>query len=110
MKVELLYFDECPSYQAAERLLREALAEDGLPGQIEMIRVGDDADAQRLSFLGSPTIRINGIDPFAHGEASYGMECRVFVTPEGLKGWPSKEMLHDALKQMTRRQGEGVTC
>ena len=28
LKVELLYFDGCPSYRTAERLLREALADE----------------------------------------------------------------------------------
>jgi len=101
MKVELLYFDECPSYQTAERLLREALAEEGLPDNVERIEVADDADAQRLKFVGSPTIRINGVDPFLHGQADFGMECRVYMTPEGLKGWPTKDMLHEALTHKT---------
>jgi len=101
VRIELLYFDGCPSYQTAEKLLREVLVGSGRADRIEMIRVADEADAQRLRFAGSPTIRLNGVDPFLHGEANYGMECRVFVTPEGLKGWPTKDMLRTALKSMT---------
>ena len=101
MKIKLLYFDGCPSYQTAERLLREVLAEEDLPAQIEMIRVASEAEAQRLKFLGSPTIRFDGSDPFARGQVGYGLECRVFATPEGLRGWPTKAMLKDALKRKT---------
>ena len=101
MRIELLYFDGCPSYQTAEKLLREAVSEEDVSADIEMIRIADEANAQRLKFLGSPTIRFDGIDPFARGEAGYGMECRVFATPEGLKGWPTKAMLKAALKRKT---------
>jgi len=101
VRIELLYFDGCPSYQTAEKLLREVLVGSGRADRIEMIRVADEADAQQLKFVGSPTIRLNGVDPFLHGEANYGMQCRVFVTPEGLKGWPTKDMLRTALKSMT---------
>ncbi len=99
LKVELLYFDGCPSYRMAERLLREALADEGLAEPIEMIRVAGDADAERLKFAGSPTIRLDGVDPFAPGTADYGMQCRVYLTPEGLTGWPTKAMLRQALKE-----------
>ncbi|HEY4691394.1 MAG TPA: thioredoxin family protein [Anaerolineae bacterium] len=99
MRVELLYFDGCPSYQTAERLLREVIGEEDISAEIVRIRVADETEAQRLKFSGSPTICIDGVDPFARGEAHYGLECRVFVTPEGLKGWPTKAMLKDVLKR-----------
>lgn len=98
LKVELLYFDGCPSYRMAERLLGEALADEGLAEPIELIPVAGDADAERLKFVGSPTIRVDGVDPFAPGAVDYGMQCRVYLTPEGLKGWPTRAMLRQALK------------
>jgi len=98
LEIELFYFDSCLSYQTAERLLREALAEEGLAAEIKMIEVAGDGDAQALKFAGSPTVRINGVDPFLQGGAGYGMQCRVYATPEGLKGWPTKAMLAAALR------------
>ena len=97
MKIELLYFDDCPSYRTAQRLLSEALAEEGLSGEIEMIAIKDDADAQRWKFAGSPTIRLDGVDPFPRDETNYGLECRIYVTPAGYQGWPTKAMLRAAL-------------
>ena len=102
MKIELLYFEDCPSYQTAEKLLREVLAEEGQSAEIEKIVIENDADAQRWKFPGSPTIRIDDVDPFLRSEGDYGIECRVFVTPNGLQGWPTKEMLREALKNITR--------
>ena len=57
MKIEFLYFDGCPSYQTADRLLREALAEENQSATIEMIKIETEADAQRWKFAGPPTIR-----------------------------------------------------
>jgi hypothetical protein len=97
LKVELLYFDGCPSYQTAAKLLRAVMDDEGLTAGIDLIKVADEAAARRLKFVGSPSIRINGVDPFLHGEADYGMGCRVYAAPEGLKGWPTKQMLREAL-------------
>ncbi len=101
MKIQLLYFDECPSYQTAADVLREALSTAGRSDPIELIEIKTEADVQRWKFIGSPTIRFNGLDPFDQGTSNFGMECRVFNTPDGLIGWPTKQMLIDALKLST---------
>ena len=100
MKIELLYFEGCPSYRVAETSLREVLAEADLVDLIDMIEIKTAADAQQWRFLGSPTIRFDGVDPFARSEADYGVECRVYVTPDGLRGWPTKDMLREAMMSM----------
>ena len=101
MKIELLYFEGCPSYRIAEDQLREVLAEAQVSDPIEMIDIETETDAQKWRFLGSPTIRFDGVDPFEHGETDYGMECRVYLTPDGLRGWPTKDMLRAAVKDVT---------
>jgi hypothetical protein len=102
MKIELLYFDDCPSYKTAMDVLREALSAEGRSDPIELIEIKTEADVQRWKFIGSPTIRIDGIDPFDQGTSNFGLECRVFNTPDGLIGWPTKQMLIDAIKLSTR--------
>ncbi len=102
MKVELLYFEGCPSYRAAENGLREVLAEAQVSDPIEAIEIKTEADALHWKFLGSPTIRFDGVDPFDRGETQYGLECRVYLTPDGLRGWPTKEMLRAALSKVAR--------
>jgi hypothetical protein len=99
MKIELLYFDDCPSYQTARDLLSEVLKEEGLSGEIKLIEIRTDADAQLWKFAGSPTIRIDDVDPFPRDETNYGLECRVYQTPQGYSGWPTKEMLQQAVRQ-----------
>jgi hypothetical protein len=61
--------------------------------------VNTDEDAQRLRFPGSPTTRADGRDLFPVGEReNWRLGCRVYATPEGLKGSPTAEMLREALK------------
>ena len=101
MKIELLYFEGCPSYRVAEDQLRAVLAEAQVSDPIEMIDIETETDAQQWRFPGSPTIRFDGVDPFEHGETDFGMECRVYLTPDGLRGYPTKDMLRAAVKDVT---------
>jgi hypothetical protein len=99
MEVRLRYFEGCPHWRIMHERLREALRQDGL-ADVEPIleRVETDDDAQRLRFIGSPTILINGHDPFAGDEAPFGLTCRVYQTPVGLAGSPTPEQLREALR------------
>jgi hypothetical protein len=100
VQIELLYFEDCPSYRVAEDGLREVLAEASISDPIRLIEIKTDTDAQHWKFPGSPTIRFDGVDPFERGEAQYGLECRMYLTPDGLRGWPTKEMLRAALSNV----------
>ena len=102
MQIELLYIEGCPSYRLAESGLREVLAEANVSDLIGMVEVKTEADAQRRKFSGSPTIRFDGVDPFEQDEANYGLECRIYLTPDGLRGWPTKDMLRAALNKIAR--------
>ena len=79
-------------------MLERTLREEGMDAIIEMVRVRDDGDAIAKRFLGSPSIRINDADPFAQpNQTDFGMHCRLYSTPNGLKGAPTQEMLRAAL-------------
>jgi hypothetical protein len=98
MKVEVLYFDGCPSYRAAHETLAEVISEEGLQAEVELVAVNTEEEARRLRFPGSPTIRVNGRDLFPTPEREdWRLGCRVYATPEGLTGSPSAEMLREAL-------------
>jgi hypothetical protein len=98
MRVEVLYFDGCPTYLQAENTLREVLAEEGIEAGVELVAVNTDAEARVLQFPGSPTIRVEGRDLFPTPEREdLRLGCRVYATPEGLKGSPTPEMLKEAL-------------
>ena len=96
MKIEILYFDGCPTHQEAQKALRKVL--DKKDAEVELVAVGSDEQAQRLRFPGSPTIRADGEDLFPVPERSeYALGCRMYATPEGLKGSPTVGMLEEAL-------------
>lgn len=100
MEVRLRYFEGCPHWQAMHDRLREALRAEGM-AKVEPIleRVETAEDAERLRFIGSPTILVDGRDPFAGGtETSFGLTCRVYQTPQGLAGSPTLEQLRTALR------------
>lgn len=100
MKVELLYFEGCPSAAVAERNLREALSAEGLGGLVVPVRVETDEEAQRLRFPGSPTIRLEGEDAFpgAEDREVWALGCRTYATPEGLQGSPTVGMLRASIR------------
>ncbi len=100
MKVELLYWDGCPSHPEARALLADVLREAGVTSLIEDVEVATDADAERLAFPGSPTIRIDGrdVDP-AGADARPALTCRIYRTPEGkVSPIPSRAQLQEALR------------
>ncbi len=98
MKIELLYFDECPTYKPAHQALKQALLEEDIEAQIRLIAVNTNEEAQRIQFPGSPTIRVNGRDLFQTEERQdWGLGCRMYTTPEGLRGTPTKAIVREAL-------------
>jgi hypothetical protein len=103
LKVEILYFDECPTYLRAEETLRRVLEQESIEARVELVAVNTDEEAQELRFPGSPTIRVDGEDLFpvavANARAGYALGCRMYATPQGLKGSPTPTMLRAALVQ-----------
>ena len=101
MKVELYYFDDCPSYFKAIENVREALRLEGLPEDVTLVEVLSGQDAQEKRLIGSPTIRIDGVDvegPAAE-EQGYGFGCRIYADNGSSAGWPSVEKVRKALAQ-----------
>lgn len=97
--VEILSFDGCPNHADAVALVERLGAELGLAPQIRLVDVPDPEAAQRLRFLGSPTIRIGGrdIEPGAEERTDFALSCRVFRTDEGFAGQPDRRWVRDAL-------------
>ncbi|GGK23456.1 hypothetical protein GCM10011583_64240 [Streptomyces camponoticapitis] len=82
MDIELFYFEGCPNWHLTHERLAKALNVTGRSGQKVRLRsVDTNATAQALRFSGSPTIRIDGQDPFPAPGESYGLACRLYATP-----------------------------
>ncbi|MFH1069645.1 MAG: DUF2703 domain-containing protein [Candidatus Glassbacteria bacterium] len=102
MKIEYLFFADCPSHEEGLARLRRVLAREGIEERVEVIEVKTDDQARKLGFIGSPTIRFDGrdIDPAGlEGQAS-ALTCRVYRLPDGrYSALPSEEMIRRALYQ-----------
>jgi hypothetical protein len=94
MAVTLLSLDGCANRDLAHRRLLAALAAVGRADEpIRHVVVETPEEATRLGFIGSPTILVDGRDPFATGEERPALACRLYVTPEGLAGSPTVDQL-----------------
>jgi len=96
MRIEVLYFEGCPNYLPAVERLRAVLSQEGLPLGVELIEVKEEAAAKELRFIGSPTIRVNGLDieVDSRGATATGLACRWYKG-----GLPSEEMIRAALRE-----------
>lgn len=93
MKVEILYSADCPHFLPARDRLKAVLAEEGFDAELLEIKVED-------GFIGSPTIRVNGLDIEAGARTLKlnGAACRLY---DG--GLPSESMIRTALKEAYER-------
>jgi hypothetical protein len=107
MRVEVLYFDGCPTYRMAEKMVRGVLAREEVEADVELVAVNTDEEARRLRFPGSPTIRVDGEDLFpVPDRAEYALGCRMYTTPEGLRGSPTAKMVRASLAERNLVPGE----
>jgi hypothetical protein len=99
MTIEVLYFDGCPNHDAVFQRLRRLLDEAGVRADVGLRRIESDEEAQRLRFLGSPSVRVDGrdVEPGAHEREDFGLKCRLYRTPEGLTGAPPDAWIRAAV-------------
>lgn len=99
-RVELLFWDGCPSLPRALDDLRAALAAVGLePDAIELLEIRSQAEAERERFTGSPTIRVDGRDVVDPGGDPAALACRVYRRRDGgVSPVPDPADLRDALE------------
>lgn len=96
MDIEILYVSDCPHLDAATARLGEALRVTGVDATIRRTAVDTDEGARALGMRGSPTILIDGRDPFA-ATADPSLSCRLFRTGDGYDAAPSTDQLVAAL-------------
>jgi len=123
MQVKILYFNGCPMWETAAARVRAVLAELGRPDVA--VQVDDVHQVSNLSseWAGSPTVLLDGRDPFAaadepplmwkgrrFGPSSARLAidggphpvtardaCRIYVTEAGFEGSPSVDQLRTVL-------------
>lgn len=94
MIVEVLYFEGCPNHTLAMNLVRCALERDGIPAEVRAVEVRDLETAEAFRFLGSPSIRVNGVDiePGRQNDPPF-FGCRTYTVEGKTTGVPPVEWL-----------------
>jgi hypothetical protein len=99
--IEVLYFHGCPGSERLLPLVRRLSAERGAWVLERRIETPRDAEAQR--FLGSPTVRVDGVDiePGAQNRTDFGLKCRLYRTADGCCSQvPAQPWLRDAIERV----------
>ena len=99
MRIDFLWYPECPSHPEARELLAGVLRELDLEAQIVERVVETRSEAEELAFPGSPTIRIDGRDIDPDGARTRpALTCRTYRWSDGrLQPLPERSRLIDAL-------------
>jgi hypothetical protein len=103
-RVEFLWWEGCPSHERALAELRDAMRDAGLdPESVEVRHIPTEEDASRESFVGSPTVRIDGRDIQPPDGEPVGLTCRIYRLRDGrVSPTPDPVDVRDALMSATK--------
>ena len=97
MHIEILYVPECPHVIPTTLRLREALDAVGVSAIISETPIESAEAARTLGMRGSPTILVDGEDPFASTDETGSVSCRLYTVNGKLDGAPSVSQLVEML-------------
>lgn len=82
MRLQILYVPDCPNTGLLRARLEQALTgQDTVDVQLHVIHDQDEATA--FGMTGSPTLLIDGVDPFAEAGQPTSMSCRLYPDQDG---------------------------
>jgi hypothetical protein len=96
--IELLYFDGCPSHEQLLPSIEQLAEHSG--AVLRLRRVETPEAAKRERFLGSPTVRVNGVDvdPGASERTDFGLKCRIYRFNASQSPLPPQSWIRAALE------------
>jgi len=111
VRVEILARKDCQCRGMARIVVERAAEEVGIPVDLTVIDVTSVSQAKKRGFLGSPTVRVNGLDvePGTNGSRDVTLGDRVYRGDRGLQGWPDARWIRAALvvAQAASSNGDG---
>lgn len=98
-RVEILYFEGCPNHEPARALVERLARQLHVEPAIELVEVADPEAAVALRFLGSPTVRVNGVDiePGAEERRDFAFSCRIYRSEGSVSEQPEASWIRAAL-------------
>lgn len=103
MDVDILYVPDCPNRQRARQRLDQALTAAGVAATVREREISTAEAATGAGMRGSPTVLIDGRDPFADGAAVASLSCRLYRSNGSFDGAPSIHQLIAALRGEVER-------
>ena len=97
MNVALQYFDSCPNWRITDQRLQQVISDNDLDVDLTYQLVESPEEAERYGFHGSPSILVDGVDPFATDHTQVVFACRFYSTEAGVAEAPSVEQIAQAL-------------
>ncbi|MBA3375112.1 MAG: hypothetical protein H0U00_04760 [Actinobacteria bacterium] len=111
VRVEILAREDCHCRGMARIVVERAAEDVGIPVDLTVIDVTSLSQAKKRGFLGSPTVRVNGLDvePGTNGSKDVTLGDRVYRGDRGLQGWPDARWIRAALvvAQAASPNGDG---
>ncbi len=104
MKIQFLWYPDCPSHPQAREMLARTIQDLGVEASVEEICVRDWDQAREHRFPGSPTFRIGGVDIDEAGAEAMGvaLTCRTYDRPDsGFGPLPQESQLAEAIRRAT---------
>jgi hypothetical protein len=107
VRVEVFVFEGCPNVEATLERARRAIATANVAADLQLVHIGDDEQARRLRFLGSPTVRVDGadVDPTAATRGDFGMQCRIYLVDGRFERAPPVAWIAAALRGELPEEG-----
>lgn len=101
-KIGILFIEGCPGVLTTAEYIKEVIVEEDVDAEISLILIETAEDARQLHFTGSPTVRINGADIETNiaDIKDYGLKSRLYIIDGRESGYPSKDMIKDAIKKI----------
>ena len=99
MKIELLYFDGCPNWLNTRADAEDVLSTLGVGATIDLVKVASNERANELRFVGSPSLRVDGVDVEPDAPADgFNLECRLYWVDGRPVGSPPREWIEAAVR------------
>lgn len=96
VRITVLAVPDCPDAPVVRERIAAAL--EGHAVAVEFVEVSDEATAARWHMTGSPTLLLDGVDPFAVPGANPSLSCRLYRHADGTTdGAPSVSDLRRVL-------------
>ncbi len=108
MKIEFLYSKATGRSAEAEEALKLALEATDENIEVVYTEVDGTEDARDKKFLGSPSIRVNGID-VEYGDREpdeYQAGTRYYNTPQGWKPFPHARLIANTILELQEREAK----